>query len=82
MVCDRYALVDRQPIPDDVHTVLKESLKVREAGNGDADVDTNADERPDEPGYTLGTAGQDLKAQGERVEIWAVTGDSRESEDD
>lgn len=76
------ALVDGEPVADEVHEILEDGLEVRVARDGDGDVYARAQEGPDEPGHALGPAAQDLEGQSDRVDVRAVVGNNGECEDD
>lgn len=63
---------------DDQHEVFKDRLKVRISRDGDSDITACSQECPDETGYTSSPSGEDLHAEGHRVNVRTVVGDDRQ----
>lgn len=76
------ALVDGEPVADEVHEIVQDLLEVRVSGDGDADVDAGGDEGPDEARDARGFAGEDLRGQADAVDVGDVVGDDGQGEDD
>lgn len=74
--------VNGQPVGDQVHEVLQNSLEVGVTGDGNGERGTRSQEGPDETGNTLGVAAQDLQGQGYGVDVGAVVGDDGKSKND
>lgn len=82
VVAESNALVDGEPVADEVHEVVQDLLEVRVAWDSDGDVDAGSDCCPDEARDFGGFAGEDLRSETDGVDVWAVVGDDREGEDD
>lgn len=82
VIAEGDALVDGEPVADEVHEVLEHVLEVGVSGDGDGDVDCGADGGPDEAGHGLGPAAENLQGQADGVDVGAVVGDDGEGEDD
>lgn len=82
VVGDGDGSVNGQPVGDQVHEVLQNSLEVGVAGDGNGERGTGSQEGPDETGNALGVAAQDLEGQRDGVDVGAVVGNDGESKND
>lgn len=82
VVAKRDALVDGQPVTDEVHEIVQNGLEVRISGNCNGNVACSGDTGPDETGNALSPAAKDLDGQTDGVEVGAVVGNDGQSKDD
>ncbi len=82
MLRDGNSFVDGKPIPNHQHKVLQNGFEMGVSGNGDRDIDTCADESPQEAWYPLCVVGHDLQREGERVNVRAVVANDAECQND
>ena len=75
VVRQRDALVDGEPVADEVHEVLEDFFEVRVARDRDGDVDDGGDESQYEPRHPARPASEDLDGQADGVDVGAVVGD-------
>lgn len=81
MLGESNALVDGEPVSDEVHEVLEDFFEMRVAGDGNRDVHACCDGRPDEAGDALGAAAHDLHGEGDGVDVGTVVCNDGEGED-
>lgn len=82
VVAKRNTLVNCEPVANEVHEVLENSLEMRVARDGNGDVAAGGNTGPDETRNALGPAAKNLDGQTNRVKVGAVVGDDGKSKED
>lgn len=82
VVGQRDALVDGEPIADEVHEVLEDGFKVTVPWDGNGDVYSSCNCSPNVSRHTLGVSRKDLDGQSDGVDVGAVVGNDGQGEDD
>ncbi len=75
-------LINRQPVGDEQHEVLKNRFEVAVTWDGNGAVDDSANESPHEAGNALRHAGKQLKRERDGVDIRAIVGNNGKGEHD
>ena len=78
----RDALVDSEPIADEIHEVFQHGLEVTVSGDGDCNIDTGSNSSPDEARDASGPVCKDLHGECNGVDVRAVVRNDCEGEDD
>lgn len=78
----RDTLIDSEPVSDQQHEIFKNRLEVSVSRDGDGAVNNGPDEGPHEARYALRDTGEELEGERDGIDVWAVVGDDRESEND
>lgn len=82
MIRQNDALVDGQPIRNQIHEILQSGLELAVARDGDGDVDGSGESRPEEARDVSSPPTQHHESERNRVDVWAVVGDDGQSQDD